>query len=488
MKTPSPEYNTTPQPEPHDGAALRDDLPDADSTATSDANSGDGTASTRELAPLPETQAVPGETDDTTEVDEAQGVGGTLHDGVARQASAALPPHTTRRRLPRVTLPVWDDKVRRLQLTGLLLSLFVCGMMSLYVLNFAQRNDAEREVWAGLPLWKSIENWEYSLYNERFVQRGVIKPKSHDKIAIIAINQSSFTALGTWPWPRSYHAKVIRRLKKAGARVIAVDINFSEKQLPIVDEKTGAFKELSAYDKDLIAATAEAGNVIYPAAFRYERKTSGGQATINFITSPFEELDTETADVALNFLPLDPDDGARRYGVRGKMSGEDLGSFSSLAVAMFQNKLDGNENTAYYKLLKSNVWPDAEGVLHQIPVSETRFGDNRIWTTPFHYWGPAGTFDTYSFSDVKEQLSDARLKQIFGGRIVFIGATIELLEDLFKVPSFVSAPQTPGPEYRTASMNRATLVDLPSAEYNTATPQPSRTEVDGKAAALSMTR
>ena len=46
---------------------------------------------------------------------------------------------------------------------------------------------------------------------------------------IVAIDEPSFSAVGKpWPWPRALHAQLIRALKAAGARVVALDIVFAE--------------------------------------------------------------------------------------------------------------------------------------------------------------------------------------------------------------------------------------------------------------------
>lgn len=48
-------------------------------------------------------------------------------------------------------------------------------------------------------------------------------------VTIIGIDEASFAALKQqWPWPRSLHAKVVDRLREAGATVVAFDVVFSE--------------------------------------------------------------------------------------------------------------------------------------------------------------------------------------------------------------------------------------------------------------------
>lgn len=69
---------------------------------------------------------------------------------------------------------------------------------------------------------------------ERFAYDWGVQSSSRtpsDKIAIIAIDQTSINNLGRWPWPRDYHAQMIDSLKKAGAKVVAYTAFFSEPQV-----------------------------------------------------------------------------------------------------------------------------------------------------------------------------------------------------------------------------------------------------------------
>ncbi len=56
------------------------------------------------------------------------------------------------------------------------------------------------------------------------------------QLAMVVIDQGSITALGTWPWPRGYHAAVLSRLQDAGARRIGFDITFSSPSQPDEDD------------------------------------------------------------------------------------------------------------------------------------------------------------------------------------------------------------------------------------------------------------
>jgi hypothetical protein len=75
----------------------------------------------------------------------------------------------------------------------------------------------------------ALQRLEYSSVNERFAIRGQRPPPS--KLAIVAIDTKTFQDLNVhWPFRRKYHARVIRNLTKAGAKVIAYDVQFTEAQ------------------------------------------------------------------------------------------------------------------------------------------------------------------------------------------------------------------------------------------------------------------
>ena len=63
------------------------------------------------------------------------------------------------------------------------------------------------------------------------------------ELVIVAIDAESIAEVGTWPWPRSLHARAVERLYAAGARQIALDIDFSSRSTPGEDAAlAGALK------------------------------------------------------------------------------------------------------------------------------------------------------------------------------------------------------------------------------------------------------
>src|SRR5207302_9751759 len=47
------------------------------------------------------------------------------------------------------------------------------------------------------------------------------------QVAIVEIDAKSLAALNNWPWPRRYHAELIKRLRDARVSMLAFDVDFS---------------------------------------------------------------------------------------------------------------------------------------------------------------------------------------------------------------------------------------------------------------------
>ena len=62
-----------------------------------------------------------------------------------------------------------------------------------------------------------------------------------DRIAIIAIDDTSIANIGRWPWPREVHARLIDQLSEGGAKIIAHTVFFFE---PQTDRGLDSLREL----------------------------------------------------------------------------------------------------------------------------------------------------------------------------------------------------------------------------------------------------
>lgn len=114
------------------------------------------------------------------------------------------------------------------------------------------------------------------------------------RIVLVAIDEKSLAALGRWPWPRETHARLIRALRAAGARVIAFDVEFPE-----------AAPDPAA-DRELARAAREAGNVVFGAHGELPPRMGAGVMRAQALVPPTPALAAAAGYGHLNMVP-DPD-------------------------------------------------------------------------------------------------------------------------------------------------------------------------------------
>jgi EAL domain-containing protein (putative c-di-GMP-specific phosphodiesterase class I)/CHASE2 domain-containing sensor protein len=74
----------------------------------------------------------------------------------------------------------------------------------------------------------------------RILRDGIRAHAASGEVAIVEIDEKSLAAIGKWPLPRGIHAAIIDRLRQAGARSIAFDVDFSSASSPGEDGKLAA--------------------------------------------------------------------------------------------------------------------------------------------------------------------------------------------------------------------------------------------------------
>lgn len=118
----------------------------------------------------------------------------------------------------------------------------------------------------------------------RLVQR-----EASGDIVIVQIDPASLEELDVWPWPRSYHARLIDRLLEAGVREIAIDVDLS-----------GRGGEEG--DKALVAALKRVGSRVVLPAFRRGTAPEANDARY-FDTFPRAEFSAHAQIGAINVMP-----------------------------------------------------------------------------------------------------------------------------------------------------------------------------------------
>jgi CHASE2 domain-containing sensor protein len=238
-----------------------------------------------------------------------------------------------------------------------------------------------------LAFWGRVfRGLESSTVDTRFGLRGdQTAPKD---VAVVGIDDATFSALELrWPLPRSYEGRLITRLYREGARVIAVDLQFTE-------------QTTTAEDDTLMSAVGGAGNVVLATSevdSHGHTNVFGGDSSVRHVR----------ARVGSILFPPDSDGVIRRLPYETNK----LKSFSIVAAERATGRF--------------------------IPASA--LGGKNAW---IDYRGPPGSIRYASFSDV---LAGKFPPGFFRGAIVVVGATGPSLQDLHPT-STTGATQMSGPE------------------------------------------
>jgi HD-GYP domain-containing protein (c-di-GMP phosphodiesterase class II)/CHASE2 domain-containing sensor protein len=207
-------------------------------------------------------------------------------------------------------------------------------------------------------------------------------------VAVVAIDDVTFAELGRpWPFPRRLHARAIDALRKAGARSIVYDVQFTERTRPRDD---GALLDALARTPGTVLATSETDG-------RGATGLLGGDETVAAVgaVAGASNVETETGGVIQRF-------------------GHAVGGLRSLAVVAAE-RAGGPE-------LRAGSFPE-----------------RGAW---IDFRGPPDTIPTVSFSRLLRGGADADLLR---DRIVVVGATAPTLQDVHPTPTSRSRLMS-GPE------------------------------------------
>ncbi len=230
-----------------------------------------------------------------------------------------------------------------------------------------------------------LRRTELQTIDARYSIRGSRKPPSN--IVFVAIDPATFQELRTnFPFPRRYDARVIDNLRRAGARTIALDIDFSH----ATDERDDlALYEAvkRAYGKTVLAATEV-----------------GAKGYTEVLGGP-ENLREAGARTGEDHFTVDTDGVVRRF----ERAYHALGSFPVVAWEVFTGR--------------------------HLPSS--RFDSGPL---PIDYVGAQETFKSVSYAKV---MRDEFRPSMFKGKLVIVGASAPLLQDIHATPL---SRTMPGPE------------------------------------------
>lgn len=223
--------------------------------------------------------------------------------------------------------------------------------------------------------------------------------KVSNDVALVAIDEYSLAQLGRWPWPRTFHAELIRKLDQAGARVIVFDV---------------LFPEPSPDDTEMAEAMDAHGNVVLPL---HLSPPSEGQLMAEQF--PTRELLSSAAALGHAHVELDRDGLARGLYLLNGLGSE---LWPSLGLAAYDQR-----RNSHPKVVSRDDAPAPYMNVRQhyvgVPLA-----------------GRAGTMPSYSYARV---LESPPAPGIFRGKTVFIGATAAGFGDILPTPfSSLSRPMS----------------------------------------------
>lgn len=331
------------------------------------------------------------------------------------------------------------------------------------------------------PIHEMLETLELRAYHTAFYWRGAVPARS--EIVIVGIDDESCDELGIWPWPRTFHAEVVRNLHAAGAKVIAFDVVFSEES-PVeatelasemlgdvlaligagrhqeaaaqaqahMDRLTAMSLGLSpaAADQEFAQACQEAGNVILGAQVPFisrrllaedailDRSTiylpipaledaAFMNAVVDIEPNVLEGADRVYAYVARKELELSPETGepVRQMVVYPGLAAATAGAYLGLTPDLIRERLlEGR--LAGHQMVTSRALMDVDEETGAVQM----YGEGML----INFAGPqAVTFNYVPYYQIR---NDPARASVCRGKIVMIGAITRLLHDDWPTPFF----------------------------------------------------
>ena len=315
----------------------------------------------------------------------------------------------------------------------------------------------------GLGTLSFFRNIELDTYDRRVA--ATARPAAPaERISLVLIDNDSLRRMeplvGRWPWPRLVHATVIDYLAAAGAKVIAYDVLFPERD---IRKFMVANTEWTGEESDaaLVDSTRKAGNVVHVAEAASaelidptrEIATDLTAPALNVklpaapcvqprprVTPPFAALAQASRAIGHSLLILDADGPVRRLAPVVQVGERTIPSLSLAATTV----------------AGATVTP-------AVAVDQGQCAALVPWRGPAENANGRPTFTSYSFYDlfraqqeIYEGVKPALDPSLFKDRIVIVGVNADGLHEVFTTPFPVG--EINGPEVH-ANMTDAMLAN-----------------------------
>jgi len=309
-------------------------------------------------------------------------------------------------------------------------------------------------VWLGsfLVNVKAIESLELKTLDQRFSFRYQYVdderkiPADQTPIVVLAMNDQSATSFrDRYPWTRSYYAHTIRNLKRAGAKVVGIDV--------VLDAPDYSGPE---HDDDLATALSECRNVVLAGKVS-KVETGGGRGQYESTVTPMQKYLDNGGKWGFVGVTNDVDGFWRQYLLSEKIgSDEEQHTYYSFAIEILRQyydipdsvKFEENDNFFFFgdKIIRKyknfSFLINFQGPVNTYPYKswDQVLDDSTFDLKPeFDLTDAGGGFDglgeEINLGDSVIKTPPGLLKEgFFKGKIVLLGSTMEELHDDFAVP------------------------------------------------------
>lgn len=262
--------------------------------------------------------------------------------------------------------------------------------------------------------WQVVQKFEYDIQNIFFQLRGSVAPP--DNVVILAIDNdtlsipqqlyqmnpkvyASLEPLQSFPFKRTAYAQVIDKLMAAGAKSVAVNIEFVDPSSYGTADDRRLKQTLQRY----------AGRITLPAAYDELNTPTGPKVQL---IEPLPLLQSNPISLgSINYL-LEPNGKIYRF----------TNAYRQKLAANYQHQLQATDNLK----LKKPGFDFAEATLQAAKIAYSSAKGEYI-----NFYGPKGTFKEISFWQVLAAEEWKNISHEFKDKIVLIGATDPSLKDLY---------------------------------------------------------
>lgn len=299
-----------------------------------------------------------------------------------------------------------------------------------------------------------LSRLEQKFIDERFEARGPVDIEDSSDIIILEITQDSYDQIpppyNSWPWPRSYFARVIKNLNEAGVKAIGVDIVMSNKD-----------KYSAANDSLLFHAIGKFRNIVVAGKVDVNR-----EFTVSRLNNTGNNILVRKQNENFSNLFFDADSS---IGIVQAVSDND-GVYRKYVPYVYSEVIKKRIPTFAYAVLNKyyglNSFYTAENSDEYYSYNDVKIPKYKENTALINFYGPNNTFPRVKFIDV---LDDKEFKTIdevefdeeintwdneeyglkysgmFENKIVLIGSTLPEDKDL--IPVSFSPGQREGDNY-----------------------------------------